>query len=68
VRGDIDGFFGLFIDNLLQLMLVAVLCKVVCGFPPELITGHSSRSGSFVAVGKSLLFLASTGVDAANWS
>ena len=40
VRGDIDGFFGLFIDNLLQLMLVAVLCKVVCGFPPELITGR----------------------------
>ena len=40
VRGDIDGFFGLFIDNLLQLMLIAVLCKVVCGFPPELITGR----------------------------
>src|SRR5215831_20761426 len=40
VRGDIDGFFGLFIDNLLQLMLVAVLCGVVCGFPPELITGR----------------------------
>jgi len=38
VRSDIDGFFGLFIDNLLQLMLMAVLCKVVCGFPPELIT------------------------------
>jgi AGZA family xanthine/uracil permease-like MFS transporter len=40
VRGDIDGFFGLFIDNLLQLMLIAVLCQVVCGFPPELITGR----------------------------
>jgi AGZA family xanthine/uracil permease-like MFS transporter len=40
VRGDIDGFFGLFIDNLLQLMLIAVLCKFVCGFPPELITGR----------------------------
>jgi len=26
VRGDIDGFFGLFVDNLLQLMLIAVLC------------------------------------------
>lgn len=38
VRGDIDGFFGLFIDNLLQLMLIAVLCKVVCGFPSDLIT------------------------------
>src|ERR687891_907723 len=40
VRGDIDGFFGLFIDNLLQLMLIAVLGAVVCGFPPELITGR----------------------------
>src|SRR5262249_29715654 len=39
-RGDIDGFFGLFIDNLLQLMLIAVLCKVICGFPLELITGR----------------------------
>jgi AGZA family xanthine/uracil permease-like MFS transporter len=40
VRGDIDGFFGLFIDNLLQLMLIAVLGKFVCGFPPDLITGR----------------------------
>ena len=39
VRGDLDGFFGLFIDNLLNLMLIAVLGTVVCGFPPELITG-----------------------------
>jgi adenine/guanine/hypoxanthine permease len=40
VRGDLDGFFGLFIDNLLQLMLIGVLCKVFCGFPNELITGQ----------------------------
>src|SRR5215470_3984939 len=40
VRSDLDGFFGLFIDNLLQLMLIAVLCKVVSGLPPELITGR----------------------------
>ena len=31
VQGDIDGFFGLFVDNLLQLMLIAVLCGDVCG-------------------------------------
>lgn len=37
VSGDVDGFFGLFIDNLLQLMLIAVLCPYVCGFPQELI-------------------------------
>ncbi|HIJ82172.1 MAG TPA: NCS2 family permease [Desulfuromonadales bacterium] len=39
VRGDIDGFFGLFVDNLLQLMLIAVLCSYVCGMPPELVFG-----------------------------
>ena len=37
VKGDIDGFFGLFIDNLLQLMLIAVLCPALCGFPTDLI-------------------------------
>lgn len=40
VRGDIDGFFGLFVDNLLQLMLIAVLCGKVCGMPPELVYGR----------------------------
>jgi AGZA family xanthine/uracil permease-like MFS transporter len=37
VRGDLDGFFGLFIDNLLQLMLITTLCPVVCGLPLELV-------------------------------
>ena len=32
-RGDIDGFFGLFVDNLLQLMLIAVFCNRFCGMP-----------------------------------
>jgi len=40
VRGDIDGFFGLFVDNLLQLMLIAVLCVNVCGMPGELVFGR----------------------------
>ncbi len=38
VRGDLDGFFGLFIDNLLQLMLIQQLC-LICGFPEAMITG-----------------------------
>lgn len=37
VRGDIDGFFGLFLDNLLQLMLITALCPVVAGLPNELV-------------------------------
>jgi AGZA family xanthine/uracil permease-like MFS transporter len=40
VRGDLDGFFGLFIDNLLQLMLIVVLCQHVCGLPPDLVVGR----------------------------
>src|SRR5437879_5744701 len=40
VRGDLDGFFGLFLDNLLQLMVISVLGTTVCGFPPELINGR----------------------------
>jgi AGZA family xanthine/uracil permease-like MFS transporter len=38
-RGDIDGFFGLFVDNLLQLMLIAVFCNQYCGMPPGLVYG-----------------------------
>jgi len=37
-RGDLDGFFGLFIDNLLQLMLIGYLCKSYCGFPVDFLT------------------------------
>ncbi|MBV9947816.1 MAG: NCS2 family permease [Myxococcales bacterium] len=39
-RGDIDGFFGLFVDNLLQLMLAVVLSGSVCGQPASLIVGR----------------------------
>jgi adenine/guanine/hypoxanthine permease len=37
VRGDLDGFFGLFLDNLLQLMLIASLVPLICGLPAELV-------------------------------
>lgn len=40
VRGDVDGFFGLALDNLVQLMLIVGLCQFVLGFPPELIYGR----------------------------
>jgi len=38
VKGDLDGLVGLFVDNLLQLLLIAVLCPLVCGLPIELVT------------------------------
>ena len=40
VRGDIDGFFGLALDNLVQLLLIDTLCRTVLGFPPELVYGR----------------------------
>lgn len=39
VRGDWDGFAGLFIDNLLQLLLIATLCPALCGIPLEMVAG-----------------------------
>jgi AGZA family xanthine/uracil permease-like MFS transporter len=40
VRGDIDGFFGLALDNLVQLLLIDGLCRFVLGFPPDLVYGR----------------------------
>ncbi len=40
VRGDIDGFFGLAIDNLVQLLVIVALCTGVLGFSRELVFGH----------------------------
>lgn len=39
-RGDLDGFFGLFVDNLIQLILIVVLCTQVLGMPDALIYGR----------------------------
>lgn len=40
VRGDIDGFFGLAVDNLVQLLLIDTLCRHVLGFPDALLHGQ----------------------------
>ena len=37
VAGDIDGFFGLMLDNLLQLLVLTALCSFVCGMPAEFV-------------------------------
>jgi AGZA family xanthine/uracil permease-like MFS transporter len=38
-KGDIDGFFGLAVDNLIQFLLILGLCKGVLGFSDELLLG-----------------------------
>jgi adenine/guanine/hypoxanthine permease len=40
VRGDVDGFFGLALDNLVQLLLIDALCRHVLGFSDELLYGR----------------------------
>src|SRR6476619_6529870 len=40
VRGDLDGFFGLALDNLVQLLLIDSLCRGVLGFPDALLYGR----------------------------
>jgi len=47
VPGDFDGFFALFLDNLLLLMLIAALCPTVCGLPLELVFGRILPGAAF---------------------
>ena len=49
VRSDLDGFFGLALDNLVQLLLIDALCRFVLGFDAALIYGHI-LPGTAVAV------------------
>ncbi len=37
VRGDLDGFFGLMVDNLVQVLLIVALCTAIAGIPVEFI-------------------------------
>lgn len=39
-KGDVDGFFGLALDNLVQVLLIESLCTGVLGFPRELVYGR----------------------------
>src|ERR1043166_8479476 len=40
VKGDLDGFFGLAVDNLVQVLVIVALCKELCGFSDGLIFGR----------------------------
>jgi len=37
VKGDIDGFFGLAVDNLVQVLVITALCRSLCGMTDQLI-------------------------------
>lgn len=40
VAGDLDGFFGLAVDNLIQFLLIMSLCTTVLGFPAEFLVSR----------------------------
>lgn len=40
VKGDLDGFFALALDNLINLLLIAGFCLGVLKFSPEVFYGH----------------------------
>jgi len=40
VRGDVDGFFGLALDNLIQVLVIITLSSHVLGFSPALVFGR----------------------------
>ncbi|WP_041596178.1 hypothetical protein [Halothece sp. PCC 7418] len=40
VRQDIDGFFGLGLDNLIQILVIVSLTQGVLNFPPEIVYGR----------------------------
>ena len=39
VRGDIDGFLGLGLDNLIQILLILGLCRGILGYTDSLLFG-----------------------------
>ena len=40
VRGDVDGFFAIAMDNLIQLLLIPALCIGVVGMAPPFVYGR----------------------------
>jgi AGZA family xanthine/uracil permease-like MFS transporter len=47
VRKDLDGFFGLMIDNLIQLILIVSLCRELIHLPDEYIFGRILPGAAF---------------------
>jgi AGZA family xanthine/uracil permease-like MFS transporter len=56
VKGDIDGFFGLWMDNLVQLLLIISLLKGVLGFPDSLIFGQVLPGAALSILGGNLFY------------
>ncbi len=55
-KGDLDGFFGLFVDNLLQLLLIFTLCPLLCGITPAEVTSTILPGAAFSILAGNLFF------------
>ncbi len=53
VKRDIDGFFGLFVDNIVQLLLILGLCSGLCGMTGE----HSNLLFRYIFPGAAVSIL-----------
>lgn len=53
VKRDIDGFFGLFVDNLVQLLIIISLCSGLCGMTGE----HSDLLYKYILPGAAISIL-----------
>lgn len=56
VSGDIDGFFGLMVDNLIQILVLIQLTKFICGFPNEFILSTVLPGAAFSILIGNLLY------------
>lgn len=56
VAGDIDGFFGLMVDNLIQILVLIQLTKLICGFPDEFILSTVLPGAAFSILIGNLLY------------
>jgi AGZA family xanthine/uracil permease-like MFS transporter len=56
VPGDFDGFCGLFVDNLCQLIVVVGLCPAIAGLPESLIVGRILPGLAFSLVAGNLFY------------
>ena len=56
VKGDIDGFFGLWMDNLINLLLIVSFLKGLLGFSDSLIFGRVLPAAALSLLGGNLFY------------
>lgn len=56
VKGDVDGFFGLWMDNLINLLLIVSFLKGLLGFPDSLIFGRVLPAAALSLLGGNLFY------------